>query len=155
MMYRLLIVVLVPLLSGCLSQSSLDGMGMPAERIPDAVYYVEDHGKDTRGVSAAIVEALRKRGLTVVTEEPEAYDYHVTYVDRWYWDMRMYLIDVRIDIRDPTSNIMIATARSFQTSLAAMGRRHQDIVDRAVEVLLNGVSERAETSRRTSRGRRR
>ena len=68
----------------------------------------------------------------------EPADFVVTYIDRWFWDMRTYLIDFRIDVRDAESGRLLATARSYQSSLAAMGHTYQDVIRRTVEALVKG-----------------
>jgi hypothetical protein len=67
--------------------------------------------------------------------------------------MRMYLIDFRVDVRDPESDLLLATARSFQTSLAAMGHRHEEFVEEALTILLDGSDARP-SSKPRSGGRR-
>ncbi len=138
-MRALVFVAFLPLLSSCLSQSSLDGFALNREASRgEAVFFVEHQPADTRNLHEVVAQLLVQRGLEAVTTEPAEYDYRVTYVDRWYWDMRMYLIDFRIDIRDADSGVLLATARSYQTSLAALGQRREHIIEKAIIVLLEG-----------------
>lgn len=137
-MPRLLVVLLAAVGIGCVSQSSLDGFPLPAEaREPGATFAVRHQPQDQRGLDALIAQTLRARGLQIVPEDAHP-DYVVSYVDRWQWDMRMYLIDLRIDVRDADTNVLVATGRSYQTSLAAMGETHRSVVERTVDVLLRG-----------------
>jgi len=126
-------------LMGCLSQSSLDGFALSPQyaRTP-AVFFVEKLAADQRGLDGIIVDELRRAGLDAVTNEPQHYDYLVTYEDHWYWDMRNYLIDMRIDVRDARTNVLVATGRSFQTSLSAMGETPESIIHKVVDVLIHG-----------------
>jgi hypothetical protein len=132
------LVVLVPAIfwMGC-SYTSLDGLRMPAAP-SEAVFFVRNHGADERQLDSAIADALQRHGLNATAEETETYDYLVTYIDRWQWDMRNYLIDLRIDVRDAKSNVLVGTARSYQTSLSAMGETHEEIIEEVVRVLLQG-----------------
>jgi hypothetical protein len=137
-MPRRLFALLAVLGAGCVSQSSLDGFPLPAEaRQPGATFAVRHQPQDQRGLDALIAQTLRARGLQVVPEDAHP-DYVVSYLDRWQWDMRMYLIDLRIDVRDADTNVLVATGRSYQTSLSAMGETHRSIVERTVGVLLGG-----------------
>ena len=47
---------------------------------------------------------------------PTEFDVLVVYEDRWQWDMSNYLIFLRIDLRDPSTNVLLATGSSYQTS---------------------------------------
>lgn len=125
---------------GCVSQSSLDGFGLPVgARRSGATFAVLHQPQDERRLDRIIADSLRARGLDASADATDPTDYLVSYVDRWQWDMRMYLIDLRIDIRDAKTNVLLATGRSYQTSLAAMGETHQGIVERAVDVLVEGM----------------
>lgn len=130
-------------LTGCLSQSSLDGFELPREgREPGMTFSVHHQSKDERNLHRMIAESLQKHGLKIVASDAGEPTYVVSYVDRWYWDMRVYLIDLRIDIRDARTNQLVAVGRSYQTSLAAMGESHESIVERTVEVLFERAGER-------------
>jgi hypothetical protein len=122
-----------------LSQTSLDGYPLPPEaRAPGRSFAVLHQPADERGLDRKIASSLNARGLDAVTGEPGSADYIVSYIDRWYWDMRMYLIDLRIDVREAETNILLATARSYQTSLDALGETHDSIIERTVNVLIEG-----------------
>lgn len=62
---------------------------------------------------------LRKRGFEVTEEAkpPEPVDAVVTYVDKWMWDITMYMIELTITLRDPQTDFPLATGNSFHTSL--------------------------------------
>ena len=47
----------------------------------------------------------------------------------------MYLLELRIEIRDRNATL-VAYGRSKQTSLAAMGKTHIDIVNRALDQII-------------------
>lgn len=40
-----------------------------------------------------------------------------TYVDKWMWDLTMYMIELTIVVRDPASDFPLATGNSLHTSL--------------------------------------
>jgi hypothetical protein len=123
---------------GC--ETSLDGFPLPREaRDRGATFTVQHQVKDKRQLDRVIARRLQQRGLELVSSTADA-DYVVSYVDRWYWDMRNYLIDLRIDVRDAKTNVLVATGRSFQTSLGAMGETPETLIDRTLDVVVNGVS---------------
>jgi len=41
----------------------------------------------------------------------------VTYVDKWMWDITMYLLELTITIRDPQTDYPLANGNSYHTSL--------------------------------------
>jgi len=139
-MRRSLSVLVAVLGVGCVSQSSLDGFELPVDtRQSSLTFAVRHQPDDERRLDQTISEVLRTRGLKIVTGDAEPADYVVSYIDRWQWDMRMYLIDLRIDIRDAKTNVLVATGRSYQTSLSAMGDSHRSIIERTVDVLVGGT----------------
>lgn len=85
-------------------------------------YFVENHGKDKRRLDKVIASKLLERGYDVSSgyksKRPSNVDILITYDDRWQWDMSNYLIHMRIDLRDPETNVLLGTGSSYQTSLA-------------------------------------
>jgi hypothetical protein len=132
------------LLCACAAPSLVDGRRLPSEAWREgAVFCVEHQPRDGRNLHQTIAAVLRSRGLRAVTDPALPADYEVRYIDRWDWDVRMYLIDLRIDVRDAKSGVLVATGRSYQSSMAAMGSTHRDVVRRAVDVLVAGPGSRA------------
>jgi len=135
---RIFLLLPVLIVAACASTS---GTPLPgANRDASATYYVENHGEDERHLEDLIAEVLRARGLDAMggsaAERPPSATYLVRYIDRWYWDMRMYLIDFTIEVRDPQTNKMLGFGQSYQDSLAAMGMTYRDVIERAVDELL-------------------
>jgi hypothetical protein len=97
-------------------------------RNPTLHYFVENHGQDDRRLDQVIAEELRHYGLKVSngfkSERPAQFDILVVYEDRWQWDMSVYLIHMRIDLRDPKTNVLLGTGSSYQTSLARDDERN-------------------------------
>ncbi len=96
--------------------------------------HVRKDPKDDNGINVLIAEKLRTRGYNVTTgtEKPPAVDALVTYVDRWRWDITMYMLELTITIRDPRNDYPLASGNSFHTSLAR--KSPTEMVD---EVLAN------------------
>ena len=123
--------------SGCVTK--LDGQPLGKEAY-QGTFYVERQPKDGRNLAQNIATQLRARGLSATNGEsgaaPENADYIVSYIDRWHWDMRMYLINLRIEARDKNTSRMVGYGDSHQTSLAAMGKTHDDVINRALDQML-------------------
>lgn len=70
-------------------------------------------------VRKLIADNLRARGYAVATEgqAQEKVDAVVTYVDKWMWDITMYLLELTITIRDPQTDYPLANGNSYHTSL--------------------------------------
>ena len=74
---------------------------------------------ETAGIDTLIADDLRRRGYTVTTgtEKPDSVDAVVTYVDKWMWDITMYLLELTIMIREPKTDFPLATGNSLHASL--------------------------------------
>ena len=123
-------------LSGCIATRS-GQLSVAPEVAGKGVYYVEQSEKDSRNLSELIAARMQARGLNAKAgpaAPPEA-NYVVTYVDRWAWDMRMYLRDMRIEVRDAKDRSIVGFGDSSQSSLAAMGKSFGDVIDIALDEL--------------------
>lgn len=83
--------------------------------------YVVKQPKDSHGIDDLIAVNLEKRGYAV-TRGPELTtpypaDVSFTYVDKWMWDITMYLLELTINVRDPKTGFPMATGNSLHTSL--------------------------------------
>lgn len=75
--------------------------------------------EETAGIDTLIADDLRRRGYTVTqgVEKPSSVDATVTYIDRWMWDITMYLLELTVTIRDGKTEFPLATGNSMHTSL--------------------------------------
>lgn len=83
-----------------------------------------------------IAEKFRAKGFKV-TADPEpnpGADAVVTYVDRWMWDITMYMLELTITLREPKTDFPLATGNSYHTSLTR--KSPQEMVDEVVENIL-------------------
>jgi hypothetical protein len=82
-------------------------------------FHVKHLDKDEGDVDKLIAANLRARGYKVSTDKEPAgpADAVVTYVDKWMWDITMYMLELTIHIRDPKTNFPLATGNSYHTSL--------------------------------------
>ena len=127
----------------CLSTSACAGSSArpltAAHRAPDTVFFVENHGKDQRGLEVVIARVIGARGYVVTAglrqQRPAAFHLLVTYEDRWGWDMRNYLSKITIWVRNAQTGAIVAQAESHQGSMAAMGDEHAEIVERVAASL--------------------
>lgn len=134
--------ILLGLLGLACAGSSATPLAGPA-RAEGTVFYVENHGEDERQLELVIAGALQARGLDATGgtkgQRPENVDFVVNYEDRWAWDMRTYLREIRIDVRGAKSGEIVATSRSHQDSMTAMGKTYQQIVEKTTYQLLDGA----------------
>ena len=123
-------------LSGCIATRS-GQLSISPETAVKAVYYVEQSPKDGRNLSATIASRMEARGLKASAGPAGSTDatYVVTYVDHWAWDMRMYLLDMRIELRGAKDRSIVGFGDSRQSSLAAMGKSYADVIDTALDEL--------------------
>jgi len=110
------------LLAGCYYQYTnsrvLPDRGISA----DKRYYVVRHANDPRKIDLTVAEEMRAMGLHNVSsgleaDMPDGTDVIVFYEDRWMWDMTNYLIMLKIQFRDTSSNVLIARGQSVRSSL--------------------------------------
>lgn len=83
--------------------------------------YVVKQPKDKSGIDDLIAVSLEKRGYSV-TKGPELTtpykaDVAVTYVDKWHWDLTMYMTDLTINLRDPQSGFPMAVGHASYNSI--------------------------------------
>jgi len=86
-------------------------------------FYIVKHPNDTNDVASLIKGAMEKKGYTTTVgpEIPPPYpaDGVITYIDKWQWDLSMYLLELTINVRQP-NNFPIATGNSLHTSLTRL-----------------------------------
>lgn len=100
------------------------------------VYVVHEDGDD-HAVDLELKKAFEKRGFTVTTgpaqKPPYAQDAVVTYIDKWMWDITMYMLQLTVTVRD-SSEFPLATANSLHTSLTR--KSQPEMVDEVVTNVL-------------------
>jgi hypothetical protein len=88
-------------------------------------YYVVHQPKDTHNLHLLIRDRIAKEGLTVTAgpeSEKSAHQVNsiVTYVDRWMWDITLYLLELTVTFRDSTNDFPLAVGKSYHTSLTRL-----------------------------------
>ena len=116
----LLVLVCTAFLSGCVTQ--LNANLTPGTKLAEVkTFYVVHLPADGRGVERLIADRLNTMGKQATYGEesaiPAGVDAVVTYQDKWMWDITMYMIELNIQLRQPKTNMAIATGHSLRTSL--------------------------------------
>ena len=110
------------LFSGCASTSLTSDIDPSSDLTSLQSFYVVKYASDDRGVEQKIAAELNARGKNATSgikpKPPSPVDAVVTYQDKWFWDITMYMLELSIDLRDPETNYKFATGRSHRTSLA-------------------------------------
>ena len=85
-------------------------------------FYVQKFSPDERSLHVIIANKLQELGFQansgVEPSPPAPVDAIVSYRDSWMWDLTNYMLEINIEFRDPESNFMFASGRSYLTSLA-------------------------------------
>ncbi|MDO8771833.1 MAG: SHOCT domain-containing protein [Burkholderiaceae bacterium] len=100
--------------------------------------YVKHNPSDNSGVNSEIADKLRSKGVTVAmgSEAPSRqFDAIVTYLDKWVWDMSMYMLELTITIRDPKTESPKAMGNSYHTSLTR--KSQTEMVNEVIDNIYN------------------
>ena len=131
--FGLLVVLLsmLALMNGCAINRATATVDQTTDLSSLQVFYVKKYSEDTRDTGVVIKDKLVEMGFGVSETETDV-DAIVTYVDKWFWDITFYLLELTITVRDPKTDFPLATGNSYHTS---MSRKSQEgMVD---EVLTN------------------
>jgi hypothetical protein len=116
----MLMLAAVSLFTGCVSKLNSD-LAPGADLSAIKKVYVVRLDKDERGVEKLIADRLSTLGLEATAGErlriPEDVDAIVTYQDKWMWDITMYMIELRVQIRKPKTEVALASGHSMRSSL--------------------------------------
>lgn len=117
----LLLAVLAGISSGC-SVVQLQSNIVPGNNIKSIKkFYVVKLEADQRGVSQLIADRLVAMGYQATAGDrsamPADTEAIVTYQDKWMWDLTMYMIQLDVQLRQPKTDITMATGHSLRTSL--------------------------------------
>ncbi len=107
-------------------------------------YYVVHQPKDTHGLHELIKDRLIKDGYSATAgpELPQAAyktDSFITYVDRWVWDLTLYLLEFTVTLRDSTNGFPLAVGNSFHTSLTR--KSPEEMVDEVMTNIFNAAKQ--------------
>lgn len=129
--------------SGCAVNKATGGLTAGVELDMTDSYYVVKLEEDERGIEKIIATQLAERGFQVSsgssTDMPEGTDVIVAYIDRWMWDMTMYMIELTITLSDATSEFTLANGNSYHTSLTR--KSPEKMVAEVLSNILDGGAE--------------
>lgn len=128
--------------SGCASRATAN-VTSGADVAGARTFYVAQTPEDTRGIQNLIRDNLIKRGFAASagpqTTQPPPADVLVTYVDRWMWDITMYMLELTITFRNPANSFPMAVGNSYHTSLARLSP--EQMVDEVLGNIFNKSKE--------------
>lgn len=113
-------ILLLSALSGCAVNRATASVDPSFSKDAIKTLHVVKLKEETGGINVLIADSLRRKGFRVTTSEDkvDAVDAIVTYVDKWMWDLTMYLLELTVTIRDTKTEFPYATANSYHTSLS-------------------------------------
>jgi len=132
--------LVVTLMTGCAVNRATANVDPSTDLSSIKTMYVKKIPEDGRGINMLIADKLRSKGITVTTgTEPPVSNVEavVTYIDKWMWDITMYMLELTITIRDPKTDFPIATGDSFHTSLTRLSPK--DMVNEVIENIYKGA----------------
>ena len=139
MTFRTLIIAFFAIsLSACANRQSVS-VAPTTNMASLKTIYVVHQPKDNRQVNQLIAENLRSRGVTATTgasPSPSNVDAVITYIDRWMWDITMYLLQLTVIVSDPKTNAQMATATSLHGSLTRLSPT--EMVNETLSNIFNG-----------------
>jgi len=114
-----LLIASLVFLSACASLNTTKAPDADLSKIN--TIYVQKLTGEEADIDKLLVSRLNEMGYQATTgkEEtpPAQVDAIVTYVDRWMWDLTMYMIRLTVQIRDGSSRAILASAESYRPSL--------------------------------------
>lgn len=114
-------VVLLLALQGCATNRESASVAADTDITKLKSIHVLRSEPDDRGVYITIAEQLCKLGYAVSTGTaatmPADTDAELSYRAQWQWDMTMYLLDLRVTLRNPRTDALLGSASSYHTSL--------------------------------------
>jgi hypothetical protein len=107
-------------------------------------FYVVHQPKDTHSLHYLIRDKLMKEGYMATAGPESERSSHqvnsvVSYVDRWVWDMTLYLLELTVTLRDAHNNFPLAVGNSYHTSLTR--KSPEEMVDEVMTNILNAAKQ--------------
>lgn len=131
-------------LTGCASDKKatiMPGANLGAIKSYYVVHYPSDNGK----VNQIICDDLISRGYQATTggalTAPTNTDALLTYQDKWMWDFTMYMLQLDMQIRNPKTDIPMATGMAMHTSLVR--RSPKEMVKEVLDEIFKQAGEPA------------
>jgi hypothetical protein len=131
--------VMLPL-SNCVHQSTRQIAPSTSEHQVAKMrsFYVRKHADDDYKLGEDIVAQLQEMGYRATTgsaaSPPTKVDGVITYMDRWTWDITMYMISLDMQLREPVSDFSLVTAKTMRSS--AVRKSQKEMVRETLTKLL-------------------
>lgn len=128
------------LTTGCAVNRATGSVDPSANLSAIKTMYVKKIPADDGGTNELIADKLRTKGVTVTTgteAPPSNVDAVVTYIDKWMWDITMYMLELTVTIRDPKTDFPLATGNSYHTSLTRLSPK--EMVNEVVDNIYKGA----------------
>jgi hypothetical protein len=124
--------VLLAAMTGCAVNKATATVDASARLDTLKTLHVKTYDKDEHSTEKLVADNLRARGYQVTEggQAPAGTDALVTYVDKWFWDMTMYMLELTVQIRDPKTDYPLATGYSMHTSLTR--KSPKEMVDEVI-----------------------
>ncbi|MFT3784455.1 MAG: hypothetical protein QM790_20785 [Nibricoccus sp.] len=101
-------------------------------------FYVESELSDGKNLHVTIADELKLMGYNAtsgyLTMMPKDADALVSFQSRWTWDFTTYLIELNIQIRDPISGKIIASAGYHRPAIA--GTSTEELIRKTLTSIL-------------------
>lgn len=99
-------------------------------------FHVSDPSNEKAELAADIAAGLKSMGYQATTGPRRAAhtDAVVTFTDQWMWDMTMYMLALELQLRDPASGAVLATAKTTRTSLVRKSQK--EMIEETLTTLL-------------------
>jgi hypothetical protein len=127
-----LLLFVVLLASGCAINRATATVDPTADLSTIKSMYVTRYAPDDRGINLLITNKFKKMGYDVSTGVGKSSDVDVivTYIDKWVWDITMYMLELTITLRDPKTDFPLASGNSYHTSLSR--KSPEDMVEEVI-----------------------
>lgn len=129
--FIIVLLAVLALLHGCAVNRATANVDPTTNLSSLMVFHVKKYSDDTRGTNVIIEDKLVEMGFRV-SETEAGVDAIVTYVDKWFWDITFYMLELTITVRDSKTDFPLASGNSYHTSLSR--KSPEGMVD---EVLTN------------------
>jgi hypothetical protein len=101
-------------------------------------FYVVHQPRDKDGLHQMISDHLSFKGYQSSAgpeKPPDSYktDGIITYVDKWMWDITLYLLELTVTVREPAQGQPLAVGNSYHTSLTRLSPKEM------VEEVINNI----------------
>jgi len=126
---------ILALLNGCAVNKATATVDQTTDLSTLKVFYVKKYEEDTRDTNLLITNKLEGMGFEV-SENVSDVDALITYVDKWWWDITMYMLELTVTIRDPKTDFPLASGHSLHTSLTR--KSPEDMVDEVLTNIFSG-----------------